>query len=148
MKSHIHAMRPNGHQQRQQSENKWAAFLNTTLGLLGYPLGLACLTTKTPSLNAAFTLAFLLAIWFTGRHLVPAHFIGSKKHRSPNHYEDERSIKDTLRFLLITLPAIFGYMYLCVITFSHAVEWYCGFSGHACTSINLLLRGYVGAPGY
>lgn len=148
MKSHAYAIRPDNHQRRQQSENKWAAFLNATLGLLGYPLGLACLTTKTPSLNAAIAVAFLVAVWFTGRHLMPAHFIGSNQYRANSQHREERSIKETLRFMVITLPAMFGYVYLCFIAFSHVMEWYCGFSGHACTSINLLLRGYIGAPGY
>jgi hypothetical protein len=65
MKNHV---KPTELQHREQAEKKWSTFLNG-LGLLGYPLGLACLTTKTRAVNAAPSLAFLAAAWSTGRHL-------------------------------------------------------------------------------
>jgi len=36
-------------EERQRSEQRWIEFLNANFGMLGFPLGLACLTTKTPS---------------------------------------------------------------------------------------------------
>jgi hypothetical protein len=39
---------------------KWAEFLNITVGILSFTLGLACVTTKTPSFNAL--LCFALAL--------------------------------------------------------------------------------------
>lgn len=135
-------------QRREQAEKKWSDFLNSYLGVLGFPLGLACLTTKTPSFNAVLCLLFLVAMWSTGRDLVPKHFQQRKLPGSSRANGERSTFKDNLRFWLGTLPAVFGYLYLCFIAASHQAERVCsGIPGETCRMILSLLHAYVGAPG-
>jgi hypothetical protein len=147
MKRHANLTEHTRRQQQEQAEKKWSTFLNATLGILGYPLGLACLTTKTPSFNALLALLFLLTLWFTGRRYVPKHFLQKKKPGSSGSREGHRNLKDRSRFWLGTLPAVFGYCYLCLIALTGRIEWYCNSPVHQCAQVSVMLLQYVGAPG-
>jgi hypothetical protein len=146
MKSHANRTQHTELEQRRQAEKKWADYLNSTLGVLGYPIGLACLTSKTPSTNAAMGLALLLTLLLTGRDFMPKHFPQRAKRERPNGIIEPLSHKDLLRFYMGTLPAIFGYLYLAFIASTHLVEWYCGISTHQCGWVAARYHDYVGPP--
>lgn len=49
----------------------WAMFLNNGVGLVSFTLGLACLGTPTPSVNAGLSLVFIALIRQQGKHYFP-----------------------------------------------------------------------------
>ncbi|WP_144240822.1 hypothetical protein [Dyella japonica] len=155
MKNHIKRAHQNEHQQRKQTESqrreqaekKWSKFLNESLGFLGFPLGLACLTTKTPSINATLCLAFILAVWFSGIDLMPKHF-RERAPTGPSEPQGQRiSFRSRHQFWLQTLPAILGYAYLIVIALSYGIERHCNIPAEPCATVRAMLQAYVGAPG-
>jgi hypothetical protein len=126
--------------ERQRAEQRWSDFLNGTLGVLGFPLGLACLTTKTPSLNAGLCSLFLLAIWFKNRRLMPEHF------REPSKSKHIwRTWRNNSKFWLSTVPALLGYIYLLFLTFSHPIANTCT-TTHRCQWFATGVNYYVGPP--
>ncbi|MBB5356849.1 hypothetical protein HDE76_000031 [Rhodanobacter sp. ANJX3] len=127
-------------QERQRSEQHWSDFLNATLGVLGFPLGLTCLTTKTPSINAALSVVFLLAIWFNNRRLMPKHF------REPSKSKHIwRTWRNNSKFWLGTAPALLGYFYLCFVAASQPIALTCTRS-HQCQWFVDGVSHYVGSP--
>jgi hypothetical protein len=126
-------------QREEQSEKRWADFLNATVGLLGFSLGLGCLGTKTPPFNAMISLLFVLGIWARGRHLVPAHF-------KSEHAATRRTLKERLRFWRSTGPAVFGYAFLSFIIASNPLAQWC-MSIHFWPGFVHFVHAYVGMPG-
>lgn len=53
---------------RREFEN-WQSFLNNTIGVLAFTLGLASLGTHSPDFNAALSVAFLLTVSYSARQL-------------------------------------------------------------------------------
>lgn len=132
-------------EERERSEANWAKFLNTTLGLLGFPLGLACLGTKTPSLNALLSVIFVFAMWAMGRHLMPAHFKENAKSGLYELVSDRVALTAWLKFSKRSVPAVMGHLYLCAIVISHFSEWLFRLFGHLNPVVQSIVDGYVGA---
>lgn len=127
-------------EERQRSEQHWIEFLNANFGMLGFPLGLACLTTKTPSINAAFCIIFFLVIRFINRRRMPKHF------REPSKSKlTWRTWRNNLKFWLGTAPALLGYFYLCFVAFSHPIALTCTKS-HQCQWFVTWVNYYIGPP--
>ncbi|MFC5742391.1 hypothetical protein [Dyella tabacisoli] len=124
---------------RQQSERHWADFLNATLGVIGFPLGLACLSTKTPSINGALCFVFVLSIWVNNRRLMPKHFREASKNTS------WRGFWNNVKFWLRTAPAVMGYVYLLLVALSHPIYVSCT-TKYQCPVIADWIKYYVGAP--
>ncbi len=55
----------------EEQFKQWASFLNNAVGLLSFTLGLACLGTQKPSINAAFCLIVVTLVWSEGRTYFP-----------------------------------------------------------------------------
>jgi hypothetical protein len=125
--------------EREQAEKRWSKFLNNTLGVLGFPLGLTCLSTKTPSINASLCLIFLLLIWFNNRRLMPKHF------REPSNRDFSARWRDNTRFWFGTAPALMGYMYLFLVALSYSISASCSGS-HDCHQAASWISAYVGSP--
>jgi hypothetical protein len=128
-------------QRQEQSEHRWQDFLNGNWGVFGFPLGLACLTTKTPSFNALLCILFVTALWARGRHLVPKHFLSKGHGEIPDHRPWSRRQK----FWMGTGPALLGYLYLCFILVSQPIEDYCTQSRYL-GGLAWAAHHYVGAP--
>ncbi|WP_157281882.1 hypothetical protein [Pelomonas sp. Root1237] len=58
---------------------KWADFLNMGFGLVAFTFALACLGTKTPVVNAWFSIAVLSFVRYKGSHLFPAEILRLRK---------------------------------------------------------------------
>jgi hypothetical protein len=138
---HANAVGRTEEHRKEQSEHRWQDFLNENWGVFGFPLGLACLTTKTPSFNALLCILFVTALWARGRHLVPKHFL-SKGHGGT---QDHRPWSKRQKFWMGTVPALFGYVYLCFILASQPVEAFCTQSRYW-GWLAWLAHHYVGAP--
>jgi hypothetical protein len=127
-------------EERQRSERHWSDFLNATLGVLGFPLGLTCLTTKTPSINAGLCIVFLFTIWLNNRRLMPKHFRETPKSRNIR-----RIWRNNSKFWLGTAPALLGYFYLFFLTFNYPIAITCAKS-HQCQWFTDGASNYVGSP--
>lgn len=125
--------------QEEHAEQRWIGFLNANFGLLGFPLGLACLTTKTPWINALLALLFIVVLRFNGRRLLPEHF------RSGHHRKTHSTWKHSLKFWAGTLPAVFGYVYLCFIGFGQPLVTSFK-ANHVAPWFVWLVEHYIGAP--
>lgn len=124
---------------RQQSEKHWADFLNATLGVIGFPLGLACLSTKTPSINGALCFFFVFSIWFNNRRLMPKHFREVSKNKFwPRFWNN-------LKFWLKTAPGVMGYVYLVLVALSHPIYVSCT-TKYPCSGVADWIKYYVGTP--
>lgn len=140
-RSHANVVDHTEEQRQEQSEHRWQDFLNNNWGVFGFPLGIACLTTKTPSFNALLCILFVTALWARGRHLIPKHFLSENRGGTP----DNRSWSRYWKFWVGTLPALLGYGYLCLIMGSQP-------AAHCCTQSHILGwlawigHHYVGAP--
>ncbi len=128
-------------QRREQSEHRWQDFLNNSWGVFGFPLGIACLTTKTPSFNAWLCIAFLMALWARGKHQIPKHFLSESRGGTPDHHPWTKRWK----FWTGTLPALLGYFYLCFIMSSEPLAAFCTHVHHYGWFV-MLVHHYVGAP--
>lgn len=128
-------------QRIEQAEHRWQDFLNNSWGIFGFPLGIACLTTKTPSLNALLCIVFLLALWGRGHHQIPKHFLSKRRGGTP----DPRPWRKRWKFWFGTLPALIGYIYLSFIAVSALLVAYCT-PEHHCSWVATLVSLYVGAP--
>ncbi|MGC1550959.1 MAG: hypothetical protein WA777_20740 [Rhodanobacter sp.] len=124
---------------RQQSEKRWADFLNATLGVIGFPLGLACLSTKTPSINGALCFVFVLGIWFNNRRLMPKHF------REASKGKFWLRLWSNVKFWLKTTPAVMGYVYLFLVALSHPIYISCT-TKYQCPGVADWIKYYVGTP--
>jgi hypothetical protein len=51
----------------------WASFLNTAVGLLSFTLGIACLGTNSPSINAWLCLFVVILIRIDGARFIPSN---------------------------------------------------------------------------
>lgn len=102
----------------------WQSFLNNTIGVLAFTLGLASLGTHSPSFNAALSIAFLLSVSYSARQIFPNTYkkIRDKKNKSE---EEEIFFKGlTKHHFSIHKYAVYalGYSYLVFIaTSSHWV---------------------------
>ncbi|WP_290502732.1 hypothetical protein [Alcanivorax sp.] len=73
---------------RREFEN-WQSFLNNTIGVLAFTLGLASLGTHSPDFNAALSVAFLLTVSYSARQLFPTTY---KKLRDKKNKSEEEEI--------------------------------------------------------
>lgn len=58
---------------------KWSDFLNMGFGFISFSLALACLGTKTPALNACFSLLVVSFIRYKGSHIFPSEILRLRK---------------------------------------------------------------------
>ncbi|MFC3651928.1 hypothetical protein ACFONN_10275 [Dyella humi] len=138
---HANAVDHTEEQRQEQSEHRWQDFLNNNWGVLGFPFGIGCLTTKTPSVNAFLAILVITALWARGRHQVPKHFLPESRGGTPDH----RPWSKRWKFWAGTVPALLGYGYLCFIWLSQPVAAYCDRT-HACSWFIWIVNHYIGAP--
>ena len=56
----------------EEQFRRWADFLNMSFGFVSFTFALACLGTKTPAVNALFSLAVVVYIRYKGSHSFPS----------------------------------------------------------------------------
>lgn len=146
MHRHDHLPDHTEQQRREQSEQRWNDLFNGTLGMLGLPIGIACLTTKTPSVNAALGLIFLIIVWGTGRRCMPKHLLKHNQSESARIKVSFRQrCKNRWKFWTGMGPGIIGYVYLCFVMSSQPISASCQ-RNHSCDWFVHLVDSYVGAP--
>lgn len=100
---------------------KWADFLNIGFGFVSFSLALACLGTKTPVLNAWFSLAVVTFIRYNGSHIFPSEILRLRKFAKTD--QSARVVLDGLQKEFMSLKAmivgypifLLGYILLAVI---------------------------------
>lgn len=104
---------------------KWAEFLNISVGVLSFTLGLACVATKTPSFNAMLCFIFAMLVYLTGQKVFPEE-IRDLRRKSKKDKGAKRLLKllmtkylGTKALLLRFHVALFGLLFLIFIMFSH-----------------------------
>ncbi|KGK41395.1 hypothetical protein LH51_15065 [Nitrincola sp. A-D6] len=119
---------------------KWADFLNMGFGLVSFTLALTCLGTKTPVLNAWFSLIVVAFIRYKGSHIFPSEIIRLRKAAKLD--QNARIVLNGLSKEFLSVKAmilgypvfLIGYVLLCIIAVSPllipimpALESYVGF---------------------
>lgn len=100
---------------------KWADFLNVGFGLVSFTLALACLGTKTPVLNAWFSLAVMAFIRHKGGHVFPSEILRLREAAKTD--KSARIVLDGLQTEFMSMKAmivdypvfLLGYLLLAVI---------------------------------
>lgn len=110
--------------QLREKFEKWAEFLNIGFGLVAFTLGLACLGTNMPVVNAWFSIAVLFCIWFKSKHIFPKDIIQLRK-LAKDDLKAKILLKGleseflSIKAVVTTCPVfLIGYALLAVIAFS------------------------------
>ena len=83
---------------------KWADFLNIGFGLMSFTLALACIGTKTPVLNAWFSLAVVTFIRYKGSNVFPLEILRLRK--AAKTEKSARVVLDGLQKEFMSLKAM------------------------------------------